>query len=132
MRWIDKIAQGITKTFEAIRPSLPAIPAILLVCEASRRPGLSAIALTSAVIRRLPEVGIETGVNSDGSPNKINGFVRVLCEEIVNEIKTNGVGLVSFAPMQLQITSNGVVDPSGHVTTVGTNITAQQAKSALF
>jgi hypothetical protein len=42
-----------------------------------------------ATINRLPEAGIETGVNADGSPNKINQFVRVLCEEIVTEIKDN-------------------------------------------
>ncbi len=131
MGWIESIAQGITKTFDAIRPAFPAIPAILLVCEVSKRPGLSAIALTSAVIRRLPEAGIETGVNCDGSPNKIGGFVKILCEEIVNEIKTNGVALVGFKPMELHITSNGVVDPSGHVTAEGTNIIPLQARGAV-
>ena len=45
--------------------------------------------MASSIIRRLPEAGIETGVNNDGSPNKINQFVRILCEEIVQEIKDN-------------------------------------------
>lgn len=132
MNWIERISQTITNTFNAIRPAVPSIPSILLVCEVMRRPGLSAIALTSAIIRRLPEAGIETGVNCDGSPNKINGLVKIMCEEIVNEIKTNGVALVGIQPLQLKITSNGVVDPSGHVTSEGTNILPLQARGAMY
>ena len=89
MSWINTIAQGIENAFKAVRPALQSIPPLLLLCEVFQRPGLSAIALTSAIIKRLPEAGIETGVNADGSPNKINQFVRVLCEEIVTEIKDN-------------------------------------------
>ena len=89
MSWINTIAQGIENAFKAVRPALQSIPPLLLLGEVFQRPGLSAIALTSAIIRRLPEAGIETGVNADGSPNKINQFVRVLCEEIVTEIKDN-------------------------------------------
>ena len=89
MSWINTIAQGIENTFKAVRPALQSIPPLLLLVGVTERPGLSAIALTGAIIRRLPEAGIETGVNADGSPNKINQFVRVLCEEIVTEIKDN-------------------------------------------
>ena len=89
MSWINTIAQGIENAFKAVRPPLQSIPPLLLLVGVIQRPGLSAIALTSAIIRRLPEAGIETGVNADGSPNKINQFVRVLCEEIVTEIKDN-------------------------------------------
>ena len=89
MSWINTIAQGIENAFKAVRPPLQSIPPLLLLCEVFQRPGLSAIALTSAIIRRLPEAGIETGVNADGSPNKINQFVRVLCEEVIKEIKDN-------------------------------------------
>lgn len=89
MSWIQTIANGIEKTFESIRPALKTIPPLLLICELYKRPGLSAIALTSAIIRRLPEAGIETGKNPDGSENKVNQFVRIMCEEIVKEIKDN-------------------------------------------
>ena len=89
MSWINTIAQGIENAFKAVRPPLQSIPPLLLLVGVTQRPGLSAIALTSAIIKRLPEAGIETGVNADGSPNKINQFVRVLCEEIVTEIKDN-------------------------------------------
>lgn len=89
MSWIQKIADGIEKSFDAVRPALVTIPPILLICELYKRPGLSAIALASAVIRRLPECDIPTGVNPDGSENKVNQFVRVFSEEIVREIKDN-------------------------------------------
>ena len=106
MNWIVNISKGIEKAFKGVRPALKSIPPILLVCELYTRPGLSAIALTSAIIRRLPEAGIETGVNPDGSPNKINAFVRILSEEIIREFKDNAI-------------VNGVIEP-GAVTSVGT------------
>lgn len=89
MSWITSIANGIETAFSAVRPALQSIPALLLLCEVKNRSGISAIALTSAIIRRLPEAGIQTGVNNDGSPNKINQFIRVMCEEMVKEIKDN-------------------------------------------
>lgn len=89
MSWINKIANGIEKAFSTVRAPLQIIPPILLIPELYQRPGLSAIALASSIIKRLPEAGIETGVNNDGSPNKINQFVRILSEEIIQEIKDN-------------------------------------------
>lgn len=89
MSWINKIADSIEKAFSTVRAPLQIIPPILLICELYQRPGLSAIALASSIIKRLPEAGIETGVNNDGSPNKINQFVRILSEEIIQEIKDN-------------------------------------------
>ena len=89
MSWITRIADGIQTAFSTVRPALLSLPPILLICEVYQRPGLSAIALASAIIRRLPEAGIETGVNNDGSPNKINQFIRIFCEQVVQEIKDN-------------------------------------------
>ena len=89
MSWINKIANGIEKAFSTVRAPLQIIPPILLICEVYQRPGLSAIALASSIIKRLPEAGIETGVNNDGSPNKINQIVRIISEEIIQEIKDN-------------------------------------------
>lgn len=110
MSWIQTIANGIEKAFDAVRPALTTIPPILLICELYKRPGLSAIALASAVIRRLPECNIQTGVNPDGSENKINQFVRVFSEEIVKEIKDNA-----------RVTA--VIEP-GSVISVGTGSSA--------
>ena len=132
MGWIQSIANGINKTFNAIRPAFPMIPAILLVCEAAHRPGLSAIALASAIIQRLPEVGIETGVNCDGSPNKITGKAYVEAQEIVNHFKKYGGTRVGIAPGELNLVVNGMADPSGHVTGFATNIQPIGLKGIIF
>ena len=82
MSWISSIANGIEKAFKFARPALQSIPPILLLCEVRTRPGLSAIALTAAIIKRLPEAGIDTGPNNDGSTNKINQFLHKLKKNI--------------------------------------------------
>ena len=107
MSWINTIAQGIENAFKTVRPALKSIPPLLLLCEVFQRPGLAAIALASAIIRRLPEAGIETGVNPDGSPNKTNKFVRVLCEELVKEIKDNAKVTCAIAPTSINIIGTG-------------------------
>lgn len=92
MSWVSTIAKGIERAFDFARPPIKmSIPPLLLLCEVQTRPGLSAIALASSIIRRLPEAGIKTEVNIDGSPNKINQLVRIFSEEIVKEFKDNAL-----------------------------------------
>lgn len=89
MSWINKIANGIEKAFSTVRTPLGLLPPLLLICEVHNRPGLSAIASTAAIIKRLPEAQIETGVNLCGAPNKNNKLVRIICEELIRELKDN-------------------------------------------
>ena len=110
MSWINTIAQGIENAFKAVRPALQSIPPLLLLVGVTQRPGLSAIALTGAIIKRLPEAGIETGVNADGSPNKINQFVRVLCEEVIKEIKDNAKVTCVLQPGTINSIGTGAND----------------------
>lgn len=123
MSWIQAIATGIEKAFSSIRPALAPIPPLLLICELVKRPGLSAIALTSAIIQRLPEAGIETGLNPDGSENKTCGLVRVMCEEIIKEIKDNAKVTCVITPGSIIGTGTGA-SAAGPivVTTVNTMI----------
>ena len=121
MMWIDKISEGIKSAFSHVRPPLLAIPPILLICEANSRPGLSAIALTSAIIRRLPEAGILTGVNPDGSPNIICKFVRILVEEFIKEFQNNASVNASLGPSKLDI-KGAAVGPAGPMPVSATNI----------
>lgn len=121
MGWIDKISQGIKTTFNAVRPPMQAIPTILLICEAKNRPGLSAIALTSAIIQRFPEAGIPTGVNPDGSPNIIAKMTRIMIEEIVNEIKNNGKVIIGAEPGQTTVTGVAAGVGGGAVTATLSN-----------
>ena len=125
MTWIESISSGIEKAFSAVRPALKFIPPILLLCELKSRPGLSAIALTSAIIRRLPEAGIETGTNNDGSANKINQFVRIMCEETIKEIKENARVTTVVEPGSIVAFGTGA-GPTGPVTVTTTNTIVSQ------
>lgn len=125
MSWIQTIANGVENAFNAVRPALKMIPALLLICELKNRPGLSAIALTSAIIRRLPEAGIETGVNPDGSQNKINQFVRIMCEEIITEIKDNARVTCVIEPGSVVSQGTGA-NAGGPVVVMSTNTLLSQ------
>ena len=126
MSWIESISSGIEKAFSAVRPTLKFIPPILLLCELKSRPGLSAIALTSAIIRRLPEAGIETGTNNNGSANKINQFVRIMCEETIKEIKENARVTTVVEPGSIVAVGTGA-GPTGPVQVTTTNTIVSQA-----
>lgn len=121
MSWIKTIGDVVDKALSAVRPALPAIPPILLLCEIAKRPGLSAIALATAIIQRLPEAGIETGLNPDGSVNKVNQLIRIMSEEIVKEIKDNLKVTVAGNAGAIQTIVTGSC-PVGPVTGTSTNV----------
>ena len=106
MSWINTIAQGIEKAFNTVRPALKSIPPLLLLCEVVQRPGLSAIATIGSIIKRMPEAGIETGVNPCGAPNVNNKLIRIVCEEVIKEIKDNAKVTCVIAPKS--VTSIGI------------------------
>lgn len=116
MSWISTISEGITSAFSMLRVPAPPIPPILLLCEIMNRPGLSAMALTAAIISRLPEIGIETGVNPDGSANMVTQFIKVFSEELVKEIKNNAVVNCAMPPGALNITGVSAGVGGGAVT----------------
>ena len=111
MSWITQIANGIEAVFKLTRPALKFIPALLLICEVKNRPGLSAIALTAAIIKRLAEAGIDSGVNPDGTPNKTNKFIRIFAEEMIKEFKDNAS--ISCVVEPASINSYGVGGNAG-------------------
>lgn len=118
--WIEKMTEKIKEMFSFNpRKPLAQLPAVLLLCESLDRPGISAIALTGAVIKRLSEAGIPTGPNPDGTENLTNRFVQIMCEEIVNELKLNAKISVAIPTGSIQVV--GTIDgPTGVVT--ATNI----------
>lgn len=124
MNWIKTIADSITMAFNGVRVPAPPIPPILLMCEIMNRPGMSAMSLTSAIIARLPEIGFNTGVNEDGSANMVNMFVKVMCEEIIKEIKNNAVVNCSLPPGALNISGTSAGIGGGVVTASNTGFTS--------
>lgn len=130
MTWVTTIANGIEKAFSFVRPPLAEIPTLLMLCSMLKRPGLSAIALTSAIIQRLPEAGINTDVNEDGSQNKILSFVRIIAEELVNEIKENARVDVAITPGSVVSLGTGA-NAGGPVTVISYNTLASVIKGVV-
>lgn len=122
MAWIDKIASTINGALKALRPPVISIPPILLLCEILDRPGLSAITLTSSIIARLPEAGIPTGVNPDGSENMINQYTRIVCEEIIKEFQQHAVVNGAVPPRSINIVGTGTAAGIAPVAVSATNI----------
>jgi hypothetical protein len=130
MNWFQHIYEGIKFTFDKAKPAFPSIPTLLLICEASERSGISAMSLASNIIRRLPEIGIPTGANPDGSQNLITGFVRIFSEELVKEFKDNAQ--IECALQAGGVTSQGVgTNAGGSVTVTSTNILPFSLKGIL-
>lgn len=126
MGWIDKIANGIEVAFSKVRAPLGFLPPLLLICEVHKRPGLSAIISTASIIKRLPEAQIETGVNNCGAPNMNNQFIRIICEELIKEIKDNARVTCVIEPSKLNSVGTGgsVSGPVvvNSINTIATNV----------
>jgi hypothetical protein len=86
---IDKLAELIEKAIKNARGPVPKLAPFLTSIEAMFRPGMSAISLTSSIVSRLGEAGIETGSLPDGSEPQIVRFVRVTTEENVRSLQND-------------------------------------------
>ena len=124
MGWIDKIATTVNSALSALRPPVIPIPPILLLCEILDRPGLSAISLTSAIISRLPEAGIPTGVNPDGSANMICQYTRIVCEEVIKEIQQHAVVNGAVPPGSINVVGTGTAAGIAPVAVTASNVGA--------
>lgn len=121
MGGIEKIVNSITKVLEKVRvPAIP-IPAILLLCNVFKRPGLSPMMIAANAIKRQAEFGAPTGALPDGSPNMVNSLIYVLADEIVKEIQKNCVLECVVPPGTLVVNGFGA-NAGGPVTIIGTNI----------
>lgn len=131
MGWIDKISTAINTALSTLRPPVIPIPPILLLCEIIDRPGLSAISLTSNIIARLPEIGIPTGVNPDGSANMICQYTRIVAEEVIKEIQTNGVVDCAVPPNSLNIVGTGTAAGIAPVMVQAMNVGASSVRGVI-
>lgn len=129
--WIGQITDTIKNELTSkVRPPFTKyVPVILGICEAKRKPGLSAIALTSAVISRLHEAGIITEPNADGSLNKVCGFVKIFSEEIVKEMKNAKIDL--FVDIGNILMEGMGANAGGPVTVISTNQTIVTGDASL-
>lgn len=117
---LSKIVTQITAAMKVLRPPFPEVPPLLMLCDIKKRSGISALAISTAIIARLPEIGIPNGVNTDGSENIINKLVIVMVEEIVKEWKEQGIALNVIPPASINV-SGTVMTALGPLPFTGSN-----------
>ena len=120
MSFINLISTKVKKAFDGIRKPFVHVPPLLLLCEVMQRPGMSAIALTTAIIQRCEQAGIPTGNLPDGTPNYNNVFAKIVAEEVINEIHNNAVVEAVIPTNTIVITATGA-NAGGPVEVVGSN-----------
>lgn len=118
---IDKVAQFIENTIQKIPSPAQVLPAELLYCTAIKRPGMSASKIASQIITNNEALGIKTGPNTDGSPNKINQLVYNITKCIVDGIKNDAVIQATIPAGSVQIQGTGG-NAGGPVVVNGSNI----------
>jgi hypothetical protein len=103
----EEIADFMLFLLQENRVTVPK-PSIQQILLAKTRPGLSAEILTSSITSRFEEAGIPTGPLVGGTPNVMENFVKIMCEELVSAIQTD---------MRVDIAT----DPGAVVTASGAN-----------
>ena len=118
---IASICERINNLITTVRKPLQSIPAVLLVCGAISRPGLSAMLITANIIRRQAEAGAYFGPLPDGTANVQEAKERIRVEEIIKAIKSDMKIEVGIPAGGIQIQATGA-NAGGPVEVVGFNI----------
>jgi hypothetical protein len=121
---INSVVDKINSFFQAMDATITKVvpmPAILLLCAAMSRNGLSALRSISNVCQALEEAGIPTGPNPDGSPNLIVTAAYAIINEIYRAQTEDAVVQGSIQPGEMMILSNGA-NSAGPVVSNGSNI----------
>lgn len=84
------------------------------------RPGLDSSATHTSVVSRFKEAGIPTGPLSEGVPNSMEEFARIIIEEIFDSIQ-NEMRIDAAVDAGMMVTSNGA-NAGGPILTVGSNL----------
>ena len=104
---IEQICNAINNAIDQARKPLATIPAILLICSAIKRPGLSAMLIASKIIRRAAEKGIPTGTAADGSASLWLSLEAIRAEEYVGAIKLDSRVQASLPIGGMQVMASG-------------------------
>lgn len=121
---ISQITSSINSFFSAINAKITKVvpmPAILLLCAAMSRQGLSPLRSLSNVCKALEELGIPMGANPDGSPNFIISVINEIFKEAYRALTEEAVIQGCIEPGAMQVMSNGA-NGGGPMVSIGTNI----------
>ena len=121
---LNSVIKKINSFFQAMDAKLTTVvpmPAILLLCAAMSRKGLSPLRSITNVCQSLEEAGIPTGPNPDGSPNLIVTAAYAIISEIYRAQTEDAVVQGSVKPGEMMILSQGS-NAAGEVISNGSNI----------
>lgn len=121
---IDSVINKINSFFSMVDSKLTKVipmPAILLLCAATSRKGLSVLTSVSNICKTLEEYGIPTGPNPDGSKNLNVLFVHGIVSEIYRSLQEDAVVQGAVQPGEMMLLSQGS-NAAGTVVSNGTNI----------
>lgn len=121
---INSVVNKINSFFQAMDAKLTTVmpmPAILLLCAAMSRKGLSPLRSISNVCQALEEAGIPTGPNPDGTPNLIVAAAYAIINEIYRAQTEDAVIQGSIQPGEMMILSQGS-NSAGPVVSRGSNL----------
>lgn len=127
---LSKLNAFIEKQLASAKKAFAKLPGILLCCAAIQRGGASSLMTTVNIIKRLPEAGIDNGVNADGTPNATAMLVRIIVEEVFKELRDNCSVQVSFLPGAIKFLGS-VTTNSGTFIVNGSNSNAPEGGGIL-
>lgn len=115
----EVVAEFFSTLIQEERNVLPklSIPQILM---GKIRPGLNADAISSSAISRFKEAGIPTGPLSEGTPNAMEEYTKIIIEEIVDAIQ-NEMRVDVAVDIGMQVLSTGG-NAGGPVVSTGSNL----------
>ena len=121
---IDSIVNKVNSFFSAMDAKITSVipmPAILLLCAATSKKGLSPIRSLTNVCQALEEAGIPTGPNPDGSPNLIVAASSAIINEVYRAMTEDAVVQGGIKPGEMMIMSQGS-NAAGQVVSTGSNL----------
>lgn len=127
---LDSIARTMRAAFNRMKTPAEILPPQLLYCTAIRRPGMSASEVAARIIANNSALGIETGLNPDGTPNIVNQYTYNIVKEVLNEIKKNAVVQVAIPAGSIMVQTNGG-NAGGPVVGIGSNIISTTARGLI-
>jgi hypothetical protein len=122
---IDAITNKINSFFSAMDAKITSVipmPAILLICAAMSKKGLSPVRSLTNVCQALEASGIPTGPNPDGTPNLIVAASHAILNEVFRAMTEDAVVQGGIKPGEMMVMSQGS-NSAGVVVSTGSNLT---------
>ncbi len=118
---VEQIFKAIIKLFERKRKPAPKVPSILITLGTEARPGLSTIQSSGNIVKKMNEMGFDTGAAPDGTQNMGVALAVAVVEEIFRALREDARVEVSIAPGKSLIYTNGA-NAGGPLIGVGSNM----------